>query len=163
MNSCTSSTLSMLSGVVPSATAWQVLPAVHHARGGRGVAQGVDERHLPRLGGVHRQGRVAVDDARARLRPVGVERLGVEDGVLALAQKGAHRHAAEDDGRRGLALTQVEVVLVDAQRQVGDAAPLEDGEQRLEPLGMFVDDGESGLGTHGILATPTAGRRRAGW
>ena len=86
-----------VAAVLALAVAWawrdEIGAAVHHARRGNGQAQAADQRQLPGLRGVDRQGG-GVDDASALSLPVREQALGVEDRMFRLTQKGRHGYAA---------------------------------------------------------------------
>ena len=85
-------------------------------------------------------GAVAVEHAGAdpvEVREV-VER--VEDRALVPARPRGRAHAVDDERVRSLGLGRVERVPLRVQPLVRDAAPLELGEQRLEPERVLVED-----------------------
>ena len=62
--------------------------------------------------------------------------------MLGLAQEARHGDAAEDQRRRDSRLGRIEAVARELDRLIGDAAPVERREQRLEPLRVLVEDGK---------------------
>ncbi|PZP06799.1 MAG: hypothetical protein DI607_14160 [Sphingomonas hengshuiensis] len=116
----------------------------------------LEAAQLPRLGRIDGQRGIAVDDLRAEPLPVVIQRLRVEQRVLALSQERAHRQPAEDQRRWRRRRIEGEMVRIDAHRQVVHTAAVERCEQRLEPFVVFVDDGDIRSGRH---CTAPVGRK----
>ena len=68
------------------------------------------------------------------------QRGGIEDRMLGLAQKARLGDAVEDHRRRQLRARRIEAMVGKLDRQIGDFAPLERGEQGLKPLRVLVED-----------------------
>ena len=96
------------------------------------------------LDAVDRQHRGAVDHARAGAAPMIEQRGRVEDRVLAGAQEARHGDAVEARRGAGGVRSAGSQAPSGVSATIVDPAPIERREQRAEPLGMLVEDGEVG-------------------
>jgi len=114
-------------------------PAQHPGRG-VGDAEARHKRVLRRLRQLIAEGRCAVQDRRADIVEVLQVAQRVKDRLAPAAHPGRWAHAVDDEAVRHLALVRVVDVIGGVERDVRDAKPVELHEERLEPLGVLVQD-----------------------
>src|SRR5450432_1227092 len=126
----------------------RVRRAVDYARFWIRQPERFKQRKLEGLGGFIAESLLAVDHTLAVLFQVGEVILRVEDALAVSAAIGGGRHAIEDEGKVAVAIEvrRVKVVLGRVDLNVRSLAPVELGEERLEPMRMLVIDGDWLLG-----------------
>lgn len=130
---------------------------VHGPRGRVAEPEAGEERQLARLRDLDLERGVPVDDVRADLLQVGEVVQRVEDRVRVAARPSRGAHPVDDERVRVSPLARVEDQLVGRQSRVIGAAPLELGEERLEPERVLVEDPDRPV--H-VSIVPTLGAER---
>ena len=114
--------------------------AVGHARRGIRHAQRLEELELQRFGRIHLVGRGPVDDGNAEPLQMAQPLQRVERRLTVAAQIRRRTRPVEHQRVRHRTLGRVVGVRGGIEAHVGDAAPIELGEERPEPVRMLVKD-----------------------
>ena len=123
------------------ATAWLITRASRVRQ-----AERFEQRQLPRLGDLDREALRAVHDRHAEALQVGHEAEREEHPLHAAAQVRRRTHAVEDERVRRRLLGRIVDVRARVEADERNVAALEFGEQRAEPVGVFVVDRERSRG-----------------
>src|SRR5947209_7078894 len=128
---------------------------VDHAGLGIREPEALEKRELQGFGDLEALGSGAVDDTLALGLEMGEVILGVEDGLLFAAVVGGGAGAVEDEAVLGFSVevAGIEAVLRGVDVNGGRAAAFEFGEERLEPVLVFVVD-RDGLFRHDAPWSP---------
>ncbi len=107
-----------------------------------------EQGQLPRLGDLHREGPVPVEDPGPDALEVGEVLERVEDRLSVAPKPGRGAHPVDEEGERGCLLARVEAMLRRVDPLVVGAPGVELAEQRPEPLGMLVEHTDPGPPAH---------------